>query len=147
MVLLFLRDPRSVFDRVGEYSHFDVSKHTAIKTFRSTINIMTLGGLALAIGIFGDESTVTMKTSTGIWKWERQKAKSPLADACHEIALPKLLILLVHWRIRSGISYGPHSTRNVPASFMAVGFSMITAFLCRNAGSCFVELGVEGFGS
>jgi len=35
-----------------------------------TINIMTLGGLALAVGILVDEATVTMEniTVTGNWK-------------------------------------------------------------------------------
>jgi len=33
MVLLFLRDPRSVFDRVGEYSHSIVSSTLLLKTF------------------------------------------------------------------------------------------------------------------
>jgi multidrug efflux pump subunit AcrB len=90
---------------------------------------MTLGGLALAIGILVDESTVTIENIHRHQEMGKSKARA-IADACHEIALPKLLILLSTLAVfapaflMTGVPQGMF----LPLS-MAVGFSMIPAFL------------------
>jgi multidrug efflux pump subunit AcrB len=58
-----------------------------------TINIMTLGGLALAVGILVDESTVTIENIHHHLETGNSKSRA-IWDSCKEIALPKLLILL-----------------------------------------------------
>ncbi len=58
-----------------------------------TINIITLGGLALSIGILVDEATVTIENIHRHLEMGKSKAKA-IADASLEIATPKLLILL-----------------------------------------------------
>ena len=58
MVLLFLRDWRSALDRRPEHSAGAAGAVLALWLTGQTINIMTLGGLALAVGILVDEATV-----------------------------------------------------------------------------------------
>ncbi len=129
MVLLFLRDPRSAFIVILNIPISIISSTLLLKLFGQTINIMTLGGLALAIGILVDESTVTIENIHRHQEMGKSKARA-IADACHEIALPKLLILLSTLAVfapaflMTGVPQGMF----LPLS-MAVGFSMIPAFL------------------
>ncbi len=129
MVLLFLRDPRSVLIVLVNIPISIITSTLLLKAFGQTINIMTLGGLALAIGILVDESTVTVENIHRHMEMGKTKARA-VADACHEIALPKLLILLSTLAVfapaflMTGVPQGMF----LPLS-MAVGFSMITAFL------------------
>ena len=129
MVLLFLRDPRSAFIVVLNIPISIISSTLLLHLFGQTINIMTLGGLALAIGILVDESTVTIENIHRHQEMGKSKARA-IADACHEIALPKLLILLSTLAVfapaflMTGVPQGMF----LPLS-MAVGFSMIPAFL------------------
>ena len=129
MVLLFLRDPRSAFIVILNIPISIISSTLLLKLFGQTINIMTLGGLALAIGILVDESTVTIENIHRHQEMGKSKARA-VADACHEIALPKLLILLSTLAVfapaflMTGVPQGMF----LPLS-MAVGFSMIPAFL------------------
>ena len=129
MVLLFLRDPRSAFIVILNIPISVLTSTLLLKFFGQTINIMTLGGLALAIGILVDESTVTIENIHRHQEMGKSKARA-IADACHEIALPKLLILLSTLAVfapallMTGVPQGMF----LPLS-MAVGFSMIPAFL------------------
>src|SRR5262249_24491278 len=61
MVLLFLRDWRSALILVINIPLSLLGAIVALWLTRQTINIMTLGGLALAIGILVDMSTVTIE--------------------------------------------------------------------------------------
>ena len=58
-----------------------------------TINIMTLGGLALAVGILVDEGTVTIENIHRHQELGKSKSRAIL-DACREVVWPKFLILL-----------------------------------------------------
>src|SRR5712675_3629320 len=59
MVLLFLRDWRSAFIVVINIPLALLAAVVALALTRQTVNLMTLGGLALAVGILVDEATVT----------------------------------------------------------------------------------------
>src|SRR5262249_26329284 len=59
MVLLFLRDARSAAIIVLNIPLALLASVLALAATHSTINIMTLGGLALAVGILVDEATVS----------------------------------------------------------------------------------------
>ena len=61
MVLLFLRDWRSVIVVVLNIPFAVCGAIAALWLTGQTINLMTLGGLALAIGILVDESTVEVE--------------------------------------------------------------------------------------
>jgi multidrug efflux pump subunit AcrB len=129
MVLLFLRDPRSAFVVIVNIPISIITSTLLLKLFGQTINIMTLGGLALAIGVLVDESTVTIENIHRHQEMGKSRALA-IADACHEIALPKLLILLSTLAVFAPAFFmtGVPQGMFLPLS-MAVGFAMIPAFL------------------
>src|ERR1022692_2481628 len=61
MILIFLRDLRSVFVVVFNIPMALLGSLLGLWLTGNTINIMTLGGLALAIGILVDEATVALE--------------------------------------------------------------------------------------
>src|SRR5205814_3890202 len=61
MILLFLRDVRSAIVVVINIPLAVLTAVVALWLTRQTVNIMTLGGLALAVGILVDEATVTVE--------------------------------------------------------------------------------------
>lgn len=129
MVWLFLKDLRSALIIVLNIPLALLSSVAALYVCGQTINIMTLGGLALAVGILVDESTVTIENIHHHLEMSKPKARA-VWDACKEIAVPKLLILLsilavfVPALFMSGVS----KSMFMPLS-MAVGFAMIAAFI------------------
>ncbi len=129
MVLLFLRDWRSAVIVVVNIPLALLTSIILLYLTGQTINIMTLGGLALAVGILVDESTVTIENIHHHLELGKPRTRA-IWDACQEIAVPKLLILLsilavfVPALFMSGV---PRSMF-MPLS-MAVGFAMIASFL------------------
>jgi multidrug efflux pump subunit AcrB len=129
MVGLFLRDLRSAVVVVINIPLSLLTAVIALYLSGQTINIMTLGGLALAVGILVDESTVTIENIHYHLELGKSKARA-IWDACREIAVPKLLILLsilavfVPALFMSGV---PRSMF-LPLS-LAVAFAMIASFL------------------
>ncbi|HMG91241.1 MAG TPA: efflux RND transporter permease subunit [Chryseolinea sp.] len=129
MVLLFLRDVRGALIVILTIPTSIISGVLFLQLFDQTINIMTLSGLALAIGILVDESTVTIEN---IHQHLDMGKPKPLAiwDACKEIAFPKLLILFCILAV-----FAPAFTmEGIPGSLffplsMAIAFSMITSYL------------------
>jgi multidrug efflux pump subunit AcrB len=93
MVLLFLGDRRGALIVVLTIPTSIISGVLFLYLFHQTINIMTLSGLALAVGILVDESTVTIENIHQHLAMGKPKALA-IWDACKEIAFPKLLILL-----------------------------------------------------
>ncbi|MEO7485542.1 MAG: efflux RND transporter permease subunit, partial [Ferruginibacter sp.] len=92
MVLLFLGDPRGALIVIMTIPISIISGILFLSLFNQTINIMTLSGLSLAIGILVDESTVTIENIHQHLDMHKPKALA-IWDACKEIAFPKLLIL------------------------------------------------------
>ncbi len=129
MILLFLRDWRSCIIVVITIPLAIFSAILCLKMVGQTINIMTLGGLALAIGILVDESTVTIENIHQHLEMGKSKRKAIL-DACEEIALPKLLILLsiLAVFVPAALMTGVPRSMFLPLS-LAVGFAMIASFL------------------
>ncbi len=129
MVFLFLRDIRSALIVVVNIPLALLTSVVCLYLAGQTINIMTLGGLALSIGILVDESTVTIENIHHHLEMGKSRAKA-IWDACREIAVPKLLILLsvlavfVPALFMSGV---PRSMF-MPLS-LAVAFAMIASFL------------------
>lgn len=129
MVLLFLGDRRAALIVILTIPTSIISGVLFLKLFGQTINIMTLSGLALAIGILVDESTVTIENIHQHFDMGKPKAKA-IWDACVEIAFPKLLILLCILAV-----FAPAFTMTgIPGSLflplaLAIGFSMVVSFL------------------
>lgn len=129
MVLLFLRDIRGALIVVITIPLSLLSAIIGLKIFGQTLNVMTLGGLALAIGILVDESTVTIENIHHHQESGKSKAKA-IWDACREIALPKLLILLcvIAVFVPGLFMTGIPGSMFLPLS-LAVGFAMVASFM------------------
>src|SRR5450631_3266812 len=129
MVLLFLGDRRGALIVVLTIPTSIISGVLFLYLFGQTINIMTLSGLALAIGILVDESTVTIENIHQHLALRKPKALA-IWDACKEIAFPKLLILFCILAV-----FAPAFTmKGIPGALflplaLAIGFSMITSYL------------------
>lgn len=129
MVLLFLRDWRSVFIVLVNIPLSLLSAVFALWLTGQSIHLMTLGGLALAIGILVDESTVAVEnihTHMG-------RGSSPSEAAytgTRETALPRLLAMLCILAvfIPAFFMVGAAKALFVPMA-LAVGFSMIASYL------------------
>lgn len=129
MALLFLNDRRGALIVVLTIPIAILSSVIFLNAIGQTINIMTLGGLALAVGILVDEATVTIENIHRHMELGKQKARAIL-DGCKEIVTPKLLILFSILAVfapalfMSGVPRGMF----MPMS-LAVGFAMIASFL------------------
>lgn len=129
MVMLFLRDRRAALIVILTIPISIISGVLFLKLFGQSINIMSLSGLALAIGILVDESTVTIENIHQHFAMNKSKAQA-IWDACKEIAFPKLLIMLCILAV-----FAPaFMMTGIPGSLfmplaMAIGFSMIVSFL------------------
>jgi multidrug efflux pump subunit AcrB len=65
----------------------------ALSFFGQTLNIMTLGGLALAVGILVDDATVTIENMN--WHLEKGKhVEESIMDGAHQIVGPAFVSLL-----------------------------------------------------
>ncbi len=129
VVLIFLRDIRSAAIVIMTIPLALLSAATALYITGQTINIMTLGGLALSVGILVDEATVTVENIHRHQEMGKQKSRA-IADACLEIAAPKLLILLSILAVFVPALFmsGVPKAMFLPLS-LAVGFAMIASFL------------------
>jgi multidrug efflux pump subunit AcrB len=98
-----------------------------------TINIMTLGGLALAVGILVDEATVAIENTHTHLSRGTPKARAVL-DASGEVVVPRLLAMLsvVAVFVPSFFMTGVTRSLFVPLS-LAVGFAMIASFLLSSS--------------
>ena len=129
MVLLFLGDVRGALIVIITIPTCIISGVLFLSLFGQTINIMTLSGLSLAIGILVDESTVTIENIHQHMDMGKPKALA-IWDACKEIAFSKLLILFCILAV-----FAPAFTMTgIPGALflplaLAIGFSMITSYL------------------
>ncbi|SHN43771.1 efflux RND transporter permease subunit [Chitinophaga sp. CF418] len=128
MVLLFLGDPRGALIVILTIPTSIIAAVLCLKVAGQTINIMTLSGLALAIGILVDESTVTIENIHQHLDMGKPKGLA-IWDACKEIAFPKLLILFCILAV-----FAPAFTMGgIPGSLflplaLAIGFAMIISY-------------------
>ena len=129
MVLLFLRDWRSVIVVVLNIPFALLGAVVGLWLTGQTINLMTLGGLALAVGILVDEATVevenihtqmehTPSMARAVLRGQRGDGRA--APAGHAVHPGGVHPVVLHARRGPGLF--------VPLS-LAVGFSMITSYL------------------
>jgi multidrug efflux pump subunit AcrB len=129
MVLLFLRDWRSAVIVVLNIPISLLAGVLALWLVGQTINLMTLGGLALAVGILVDMSTVAIENiHTHVARGER--IERSVADSGREVALPLLIAMLcvVAVFLPSFGMEGAARALFLPLS-LAVGFSMAASYL------------------
>jgi multidrug efflux pump subunit AcrB len=94
MILLFLGSWRSTMIIVVSIPLSILFSLTALSWLGETINIMTLGGFALAVGMLVDEGTVTLENI--FYHLEQGKEVEPaILDGAHQIVVPAFVTLLV----------------------------------------------------
>ena len=129
MVLLFLRDWRSALIVVLNIPLAVLSATIALWVSGQTINIMTLGGLALAVGILVDESTVAIKNIHTHLGRGRGVARAA-SEATAETTIPRFLAMLCILAVFIPAFFMSGAAHNlfVPLS-LAVGFAMVGSYL------------------
>ena len=129
MVLVFLGDWRSGLIVVITIPLALLSAVVALNLTGQSLNIMTLVGLALSIGVLVDEATVTIEN---IFKHLEAGKSLPKAivDGTREIVIPKLLIVfsVLAVFVPSFFMSGVPRSMFMPLS-LAVGFAMIASFI------------------
>jgi multidrug efflux pump subunit AcrB len=129
MVLLFLRDWRSVIIVVLTIPLSLMGALIGLWLTGQSVNLMTLGGLALAVGILVDEATVVIENIHTRLTREPTVAWAVLLGTA-ETTVPILLAMLVVLAVflPSFLMEGAARGLFVPLA-LSVGFSMVTAFL------------------
>jgi len=93
MILLFLGSWRSTVIIAVSIPLSILGSIIALAATGETLNLMTLGGLALAVGILVDDATVTIENIN--WHLEQGKAVEPaILDGAQQIVAPALVSLL-----------------------------------------------------
>jgi multidrug efflux pump subunit AcrB len=128
MVLLFLGDLRSAAIVVANIPFALLGASIGLWLTGQTINLMTLGGLALAVGILVDEATVTIENIHSHIERGTHLAHAALR-ATEETTLPRFLNMLCILAvfIPSFFMSGAPRALFIPLS-LAVGFSMVFSY-------------------
>src|ERR1700674_94313 len=129
MVLLFLGDWRSSLIVVTTIPFALLIATVALWAARQTINIMTLGGLVLAVGVLVDEGTVVIENIHTHLLRGKPRARAVLG-ASAEVVVPRLLAMLCVLAVfvPSFFMTGVARSLFVPLS-LAVGFAMAASYL------------------
>lgn len=148
MVLIFLRDLRSAFIVILNIPIAIAAALLALWVTGYTVNLMTLGGLALAVGILVDEATVEIENIHRRMRRTNFQVRSPggtpsgtnlevrptlrriVLDASEETIGPRSLSMLCILAVfvPSCFMTGAAKALFLPLS-LAVGFAMIASYL------------------
>jgi multidrug efflux pump subunit AcrB len=133
MVLLFLRDLRSSAIVVTTIPFALLTAVVALWGAGQTINTMTLGGLALAVGILVDEATVAIENIHTHLGQGVPHAKAVL-DASREVVIPRLLAMLcvLSVFVPSFFMTGIARSLFIPLS-LSVGFAMMASYFLSSS--------------
>jgi multidrug efflux pump subunit AcrB len=129
MVLAFLREWRSALIVVVNIPLALMGALLALWLTGETVNIMTLGGLALAIGVLVDMSTVVIENAHTHLASGKPVARA-VADSGREVAVPLLIAMLCVLAVfvPSFFMVGAARAMFLPLS-LAVGFAMVASYL------------------
>src|SRR5579863_8687106 len=133
MVLIFLRDWRSALIVVMNIPFALLSAVILLWAIGQSINIMTLGGLALAVGVLVDEATVEIENIHTQMLPGVSRARA-VVEACRRTALARLLsmVCVLAVFLPSFFMVGVSRQLFVPLS-LAVAFSMIASYLLSSS--------------
>src|SRR5579883_98732 len=129
MVFLFLREWRSSFIVIASIPFALLTAVVALWFTHQTINIMTLGGLALAVGILVDEGTVEIENIHRNLQ-ETDEVAHAVLKATRQTIIPRFLSMLAILAVfvPSFLMVGVTRALFVPLS-LAVGFAMIASYV------------------
>lgn len=133
VILLFLRDWRSALIVVVNIPISLLAAVLALWLTGATINLMTLGGLALAVGILVDESVVTIE-NIHTHLVQGADVKRAAVDSGLEVLLPRFIAMLCVLAVflPSFFMQGAARALFLPLT-LAVGFSMVASYLLASS--------------
>jgi multidrug efflux pump subunit AcrB len=129
MILLFLGSWRSTSIVAISIPLSVLAAVAALSASGQTLNVMTLGGLALAVGILVDEATVTIENIN--WHLEQGKAVvAAILDGADQIVVPAFLSMLCICVVFVPMFYlpGVSGFLFVPMA-LSVIFAMVASFV------------------
>jgi multidrug efflux pump subunit AcrB len=129
MVLLFLRDWRSALIVIASIPTALMAAAVSLWLSGHTLNLMTLGGLALAVGVLVDEATVAIEQIHAQMARGRSRGQAIL-EASLPTSVPRLLAMLsvVAVFVPSFFMQGVARQLFVPLS-LAVAFAMAASYI------------------
>jgi multidrug efflux pump subunit AcrB len=143
MILLFLGSWRSTLIVAVSIPLSILSALIALKALGQTINVMTLGGLALAVGILVDDATVEIENIHRNLAQGKPLVRAIL-DGAQQIAVPAFVATLAITIVFVSVVF--LTSRNTFTPALAVGFSVpasplrliiptLVKFLLRSGGA------------
>jgi multidrug efflux pump subunit AcrB len=145
MILLFLGSWRSTLIVAISIPLAICCSLILLAALGKTINIMTLGGLALAVGILVDDATVTIENIHRHMSMGKRMVKSIL-DGAHQIAIPAFVstlcicIVFVPIFFLSGVAYYLFT----PLALAVVFAMMASYFLSRTVAPTMANFLLQG---
>ena len=129
MIILFLGSWRSTFIVMVSIPLSILSSLVVLNFLGETINTMTLGGLALAIGILVDDSTVTIENTHRYLSEERMPLAQATLHGSANIAVPTLVSTLAISCVFTSVIFltGPAKFLFTPMG-LAVVFAMLASY-------------------
>src|SRR5271167_2227715 len=130
MILIFLGSWRSTLIITVSIPLAVLSSLTALSLLGQTINVMTLGGLALAVGILVDDATVTIENINRHMEEHSEDILTAITRGAHEIMPPATIALFCIC-----IAFVPLLSLGGVAGYlfrplaMAVVFAMIASYI------------------
>lgn len=129
MILIFLGSWRSTLVVMTSIPLAILSSIVVLYFLGETLNTMTLGGLALAVGILVDDSTVTIENTHRLWTEEGMPLSEATLHGAAEIAVPTLVSTLAISCVFTSVVFldGPAKYLFTPLG-LAVVFAMLASY-------------------
>ena len=129
MILIFLGSWRSTLIVMVSIPLSILSSIAIFSALGQTINTMTLGGLALAVGILVDDSTVAIENTHRLFE-ERRPFLDAVLHGSADIALPTLVSTLAISSVFVSVFFLQGAARFLFTPLgMAVAFAMLTSYV------------------
>ncbi|MBJ7401964.1 MAG: efflux RND transporter permease subunit, partial [Bradyrhizobium sp.] len=128
-ILMFLGSWRSTLVVLISIPLAMLSSLIVLHFLGETLNTMTLGGLALAVGILVDDSTVTIENTHRLWTEEGMPLSEATLHGAAEIAVPTLVSTLAISCVFTSVVFleGPAKYLFTPLG-LAVVFAMLASY-------------------
>jgi len=129
MILIFLGSWRSTLVVMISIPLAILSSLVVLYFLGETLNTMTLGGLALAVGILVDDSTVTIENTHRLWTEEGMPLSEATLHGAAGIAVPTLVSTLAISCVFTSVVFldGPAKYLFTPLG-LAVVFAMLASY-------------------
>jgi multidrug efflux pump subunit AcrB len=129
MILIFLGSWRSTLVVMISIPLAILSSLVMLYFLGETLNTMTLGGLALAVGILVDDSTVTIENTHRLWTEVGMSLSEATLHGAAEIAVPTLVSTLAISCVFTSVVFldGPAKYLFTPLG-LAVVFAMLASY-------------------